>query len=175
MSHRQDSWALTLSRRTTTSTRSSTLHEASSCHLHHFVQDSLVQYQFFAGPSGWLLQFRCSKIWCSNYSELLMLLQKIYGDSIELELLHNIYTPPWSLVSNKIILSILVEMKNWHEGRNVWTLRLPIANLSQIVKFSVFVKVLNWGLNPHEDQTAEMVLILHRNLVEVFIERAHIS
>ena len=25
--------------------------------------------------------------------------------------------------------------------------------------FNAFVKVLNWGLGPHEDQTAEMVLI----------------
>ena len=54
-------------------------------HLHHFVQDSLVLYQFFAGPSG--RQFHCSKIWCSNCSELPMLLQQIHGDSMELELL----------------------------------------------------------------------------------------
>ena len=35
--------------------------------------------------------------------------------------------------------------------------------------FNAFVKVLNWGLGPHEDQTAEMVLIWSSFYTKVLI------
>ena len=40
-----------------------------------------------------------------------------------------------------------------------WFLRIHLVNGNESILCSGFEKVLHWGLGPHEDQIAEMVLI----------------